>query len=67
MICYHTPELTGAGGISATIIGDGCHATLFWYQDKSGNGGEVWKNFRKVLAISKQTQKEWIFKTHWTH
>lgn len=33
------PELTGAGSISTTTDGDGCHATLFWW--KSRNGGEV--------------------------
>lgn len=36
---YHCTQLTGAGSISSTIDGDGCHATLFWW--KSRNGGEV--------------------------
>lgn len=40
-----TPEPTGAGSISATIPGDGYHAMLFWYQDKSGNGEQGWRDF----------------------
>ena len=42
-----TPEPTGAGSISATIPGDGYdgyHATLFWQQDKSGNGEQGWRD-----------------------
>lgn len=45
MNSYCAPELTGAGSIRATITSDGCHATWFWYQGKSGNGVEVWKDF----------------------
>lgn len=45
MNSYCARELTGAGSIGATITSDGCHATWFWYQGKSGNGREVWKDF----------------------
>lgn len=45
------PEVTGTGSISATIIGNGYHAMLFWYQDLSRNGGEVWKDFLQGFLI----------------
>ena len=56
------PEVTGAGGISVTIIGNGCHAMLFWCQDISRNGGEAWRDFLRGflvrdLAVHKQISK----------
>lgn len=51
MHSYYTPEATDAGTISATITGDGWHAILFLYQNKSRNGEEVWKDFLQGFVI----------------
>lgn len=57
MNSYCAPELTGAGSIRVTITSEGCHATQFWYQGKSGNGEEVWKDFLQSFHIVRFSSK----------